>query len=341
MPQAMGWRLGLVLALLATAVLANAAIGAVAIAPGLVLQSLVQRLGLIDMADIAPGQALILWSIRLPRLVVGILVGAGLAVAGALMQAVFRNPLAEPGLTGISAGAAVAAAAVIVLGGGIAGSLTLPPAAFAGALAAFFAVYVIARSAGPAQALTLILAGVAVNALAWSLLGYLTFISDDTQLRNLTFWTMGSLGGSTWAMVPPLLVLVGGGVAVACRLGGLLNLYQLGEAEAGHLGIDAARLRIGTMGLAAVIVGACIAVSGQINFLGLVVPHLVRLWQGPDHRALLPMSALTGAVLILSADLVARTIIAPAELPIGLVTAFIGAPFFIYLLVRQTRMAGH
>lgn len=341
MPQVIGWRLGLVLALLAGAVLANAAIGAVAISPGHILQSLAQRLGLLASADIAPGQALILWSIRLPRLVVGILVGAGLAVSGALMQAVFRNPLAEPGLTGISAGAAVAAAAAIVLGGAVVGSLSLPPVAFAGAVIAFAAVYVIARSAGPAQALTLILAGIAVNAIAWSLLGYLTFISDDTQMRNLTFWTMGSLGGSTWSMVPPLLVVVGGGIFVACRLGGLLNVYQLGEAEAGHLGIDAARLRLGAMALAALIVGACIAVSGQINFLGLVVPHLVRLWQGPDHRTLLPMAAGIGALLLLSADLVSRTIIAPAELPIGLVTAFIGAPFFIYLLVRQTRQSGH
>ncbi len=341
MAQAMGWRLGLVLALLVAAVLANAVIGAVAIPPGHVLQSLVQRIGLIATADIAPGQALVLWSIRLPRLVVGILVGAGLAVAGALMQAVFRNPLAEPGLTGISGGAAVAAAAVIVLGGAVLGSLTLPPVAFAGALAAFAAVYVIARSAGPAQALTLILAGIAVNAIAWSLLGYLTFVADDTQMRNLAFWTMGSLGGATWKMVPPLLAVVGLGVVVACRLGGVLNLYQLGEAEAGHLGVDAGRLRLGAMALAALIVGACIAVSGQINFLGLVVPHLVRLWQGPDHRTLLPLTALTGAVLLLAADLVSRTIIAPAELPIGLVTAFVGAPFFIYLLVRQTRMAGH
>lgn len=341
MRQAVTWRLGLVLALLVAVVVANAAIGAVAIAPGHVVQSLLHRLGAFDMAEIAAGQALVLWSIRLPRLVVGMLVGAGLAVAGALMQAVFRNPLAEPGLTGISAGAAVAAAAVIVLGHAVAGGFSLPAVAFAGALVAFCAVFGIARSAGPAQALTLILAGVAVNAIAWSLLGYLTFISDDTQLRNLTFWTMGSLGGATWPMVPPLLILVGGGILVACRLGGLLNLYQLGEAEAGHLGVDAGRLRLGAMALAALIVGACIAVSGQINFLGLVVPHLVRLWQGPDHRRLLPMAALVGALLILSADLVARTIIAPAELPIGLVTAFIGAPFFVYLLVRQTRVAGY
>lgn len=316
--------------------------GALAIAPARVMEILSARLSG-DAAALEGRDALVVLNIRLPRVLLGLLVGAALAVSGALMQGLFRNPLADPGLVGVSAGAALAAAATIVLGDRfLAGAAmkvpfaVLPFGAFCGGLVSTLALYLIATRQGRTSVATMLLAGVALGALANSLTGLLSFLSDDRQLRDLTFWTMGSLGGASWTkllvIAPIVLPLL---VAVPLLARGL-NGLMLGEAEAYHLGIPVQRIKALAILLVALAVGASVATAGLIGFVGIVVPHLIRLAIGPDHRLLLPLSALGGATLLVGADIVARLIVAPAELPIGIVTAAIGAPFFLWLLLRRT-----
>lgn len=318
--------------------------GAIAIAPGRVAEILMARLtgdtSLLEGRDV-----LVVLNIRLPRVLLGLLVGAGLAVSGALMQGLFRNPLADPGLVGVSSGAALAAAATIVLGDRfLAGSMmklpfaALPAGAFCGGLVSTLALYLIATRGGRTSVATMLLAGVALGALASALTGLLAFWSDDRQLRDLTFWSLGSLGGASWTkltvvapIILPLLLLM---PLLARGLNGLM----LGEAEAYHLGIPVQRIKALAILLVALAVGASVATAGLIGFVGIVVPHLIRLCVGPDHRLLLPLSALGGAMLLVGADIVARLIVVPAELPIGIVTATIGAPFFLWLLLRRTSL---
>mgnify|MGYP001809882383 FL=1 len=284
---------------------------------------------------LADSQWLVLVGIRLPRIVLALTVGASLGAAGAALQGVFRNPLADPGLIGVSSGAALAAAAAIVLGGhALAGAFALPLAAFMGGLAATLAVHLLARRDGVTGAGTMLLAGIAVNALAGAGIGLFSYLGDDLQLRQLTFWTMGSLGGSGWTQVLPAALLMAVAVAGLLRLARRLDVFVLGEREAFHAGLDpVAFLRL-VVALTALAVGAAVSVSGLIGFVGLVVPHLVRMVAGAAHRVLLPASMALGALLLLVADSVARTIAAPAEVPIGLLCALIGAPFFLWLLRR-------
>lgn len=292
-----------------------------------------------DVAD--PIAATVLLQVRLPRVLLGVVVGAALAVAGALMQGVFRNPLAEPGIIGVSAGAAVGAGLAIVTGVTGLGLLTLPVAAFAGAIAATALVYNLARSRqGPPEVVTLVLTGIAVNAIAGATIGLLTFLSDDAQLRSLTFWSLGSLGSATWQSVALALPPAAVALVVAPRLAGRLDLLALGERTAGHLGVDVRRLRVAAVVLVAALTGAGVAVAGIISFVGLVVPHLVRLWLGPGHRRLLATSGVMGAGVLVLADLVARTIVAPAELPLGVLTGLLGGPFFLWLLLRTRSAQG-
>ncbi|TDR89265.1 iron complex transport system permease protein [Enterovirga rhinocerotis] len=283
----------------------------------------------------------IVFDIRLPRTLIGLLVGATLATGGALLQGLFRNPLADPALVGVSSGAALAAAVTIVLGHHfVSGSgpvpfTALPIAAFVGGLGATMLLYAIATRRGRTSVATMLLAGVAISALAGAGTGLLAFMSDDRQLRDLTFWTLGSVAGSTWSkfsMVGPVLLAV---LVAAPFLSRALNALVLGEAEAFHLGIAVQRSKRLLILLVAVGVGCSVAVTGLISFVGLVVPHLIRLAVGPDHRLLLPASALGGAVLLVASDMVARVVVAPAELPIGIVTALIGAPYFLWLLLRR------
>jgi iron complex transport system permease protein len=342
------WALGALALLLAGVFVAALGTGAVAIAPGQVLAILSDRAGLSLSWTFETRQAMVLWGIRLPRVVLGVLVGAGLSVSGAAMQGLFRNPLADPALVGISSGAALGAVVTIVLGTALpdgwaemAGPFLLPLAAFAGGALATLLVYRLATSGGRTSVATMLLAGVAINAVAGAGTGLMTFLADDDQLRDLMFWTLGSLGGATWtrlAVVAPLILI---GVAVTLPLARPLNALLLGEAEAGHLGIDTQRVKRRVITLAALVVGAATAVSGIIGFIGLVVPHLLRLALGPDHRLLLPGSALLGASLLLGADLLARTVVAPAELPIGIVTALVGGPFFLWLLLRDRQRNTH
>jgi len=336
--------LGGLIALLVVAIGASLAIGAVTIAPGQVLAILGDQVGLPLPWAYETRQELVLTGIRLPRVLLAIGVGGGLAVSGAVMQGLFRNPLADPSLIGVSSGAALAAVVAIVLGSTVLGAWTdtlgaflLPAAAFAGGVIATLVVYRLATREGRTSVATMLLAGIAINALAGAGTGLMIFIADDDQLRDLTFWTLGSLGGATWerlAVVGPCLL---GGMLVAPLLARPLNALLLGEGEALHLGINTERVKKLVIVLAALVVGAAVAVSGIIGFIGLVVPHLLRLAVGPDHRVLVPGSALLGGALLLGADLLARIIVAPAELPIGIVTALLGAPFFLWLLLRDRK----
>jgi iron complex transport system permease protein len=254
----------------------------------------------------------------------------------------FRNPLADPGLLGVSTGAALAAAATVVLGAPL-GTLVAPGrpvVAFAGALVATFAVYRLARSEHGTSVASLLLAGIGVNALAAALTGLLIFVADDAQLRTIAFWSLGSLGGATWAVVASAApFLIGATVALSLRAPHL-NALALGTAEAGHLGVDVPRLERYLVVFSALAVGAGVAVTGVIGFVAMVAPHMLRLAVGPDNRFLLAGSGLLGAALLVGADLVARTAVAPAELPIGIVTALLGAPFFLWLLVRSRLRGG-
>ena len=315
--------------------------GAVSISPGQVLAVLGKGLNLDLPWEFEPRHEAILLSIRLPRVLLGMLIGSGLAVAGAAMQGLFRNPLADPGLIGVSSGAAVAAVATIVLGATVLdfatrtlGTFALSIAAFAGGAATTLVVYRLSLVHGSVSVSTMLLAGIAINAVAGAVTGIFTFVADDAQLRSLTFWSLGSLGGATWPAVAAAAPLTGLATLAVLRYARPLNALLLGEAEAGHLGCDVDRLKRSVVLLAAMSVGAAVAVAGIIGFVGLVVPHLLRLTLGPDHRVLLPGAALLGASLLLGADLIARTLVAPAELPIGIVTAIIGGPFFMYLLKR-------
>lgn len=287
--------------------------------------------------------ALVLIDLRLPRTLLAMFVGAALAVAGAMMQGLFRNPLADPGLIGVSSGATLAAVSFIVLGntylGGwqkLMGIYSLPVAAFSGGLMATLILNGVASRHGATAIATLLLAGIALGALTGAMTGILAYVSNDRELRDLTLWSMGSFAGSSW---PKVLAIAPFAAVLTAALPGLvraLNGLLLGEAEAFHLGIDleAAKRRI--VVLTALAVGGAVAVAGIIGFVGIVVPHFIRILAGPDHRILLPTAALLGAVLVLLADVVARLIVAPAELPIGIIMAIIGAPVFLHLVLKRS-----
>jgi iron complex transport system permease protein len=286
----------------------------------------------------------IVQAIRLPRLILGLCVGATLGICGAALQGLFRNPLADPTIIGVSGGGVLGAALMIVAGRtlapgfmSVAGMYALPIAAFTGSLIAILAVYGLSRLTGVASGASLILAGIAINAIVEGALGYLNFIAFDDQLRELIFWRLGSLGRVTWDNLPPAALLMVGSAVLMLRLAPALNMYLLGEREAVHLGVDVAAMKRQVIVLAALGVGSAVALSGLIAFVGLCAPHIVRLFVGADHRAVLPGSALLGALLILCADLIARTAVAPAELPIGVLTSLLGGPFFVWLLARYRR----
>lgn len=299
----------------------------------------------VDGAELSQRDRLIIMEIRLPRIVLGMLIGAALAVSGAVMQGLFRNPLADPGLVGVSSGAGLGAVSVIVLGGtwlapmtAILGVYSLPLSAFLGGLATTLLLYRVATRRGQTSVATMLLAGIALGALAGALTGALIYMADDRQLRDLTFWGLGSLAGATWTKIAtagPIIAIV---LVVVPFLARGLNGLALGEAAANHLGISVQRLKNIAIVAVAAATGASVAVSGTIGFIGIVVPHILRLLIGPDHRFLLPASAMLGAILLLLADAVSRTLVAPAELPIGIITATFGAPFFLWILLRRRGM---
>jgi iron complex transport system permease protein len=287
-------------------------------------------------------EQLVLLDIRLPRTLLGAFVGAALAVSGAMMQGLFRNPLADPGIVGVSSGAALAAVATIALGNGLAapwvqtfGIYALPFAAFLGGFLVTALLVAIAGRRGQLMIGTLLLAGIALGAIAGALTGLIAYASDDRELRDLTLWSLGSLSGASW---PKVVAIVPFAVTIAVVMPLVvraLNGFLLGEAEAFHLGVDVERTKWLIIFTTAASVGAAVAVAGIVGFVGIVVPHFVRLIAGPDHRWVLPGSALLGATLLLLADVVARMAVRPAELPLGVVMAAIGAPVFLHLVLRR------
>ncbi|MCX8999588.1 iron ABC transporter permease [Rhizobiaceae bacterium BDR2-2] len=289
----------------------------------------------------------ILESVRVPRTLLGLLAGAGLAVSGAMMQGLFRNPLADPGIVGVTSGAAFAAVVAIVLGGSalapvaaVLGPWFLPSFAFVGGLVNTLLLYAIATEKGETSTTMLILAGIAIAALTGAATGLLIFIADDRALRDITFWSLGSLGGATYAKILSVLPFIAVVLVLVPFLARGLDALILGDAAAFHMGVPVQRLkRIAILAVAAAC-GATVAAAGSIGFVGIVVPHLLRLAMGPSHRFLLPGSALGGAALLILADSVARTIAAPAELPIGIVTALIGTPVFLFLLLKRNGSSG-
>nr|WP_308445349.1 iron ABC transporter permease [Tepidiforma sp.] len=326
--------------LLALAVLLNLVIGAVRVPPGEVLGILLDHAGLPAPFEFTRQHEAVVWNIRVPRTLLALVVGAGLATAGCALQGIFRNPLADPGIIGVSSGAALGAVGVIILGVSPLGTWTTPAAAFAGGLALTLAVYALSRRDGRTEVVTLVLTGVALNAIAGGVIGFALFFATDAQLRNVVFWQLGSVGGATWAAVRPAALLALIALVPLMRYGHRLNLLALGEREAYHLGVDTERLRLEVIGLAALATAAAVSFAGIISFVGLVVPHMLRLMLGPDHRRLLPASALLGAAAIALADLAARTVVAPAEMPLGVVTALAGGPYFLWLIHRTRRAQG-
>ncbi|WP_328365829.1 iron ABC transporter permease [Streptomyces sp. NBC_00445] len=316
-----------------------AGIGAYPIPVGDVLASVQHKVGL-GGGELDRVAESVLWNVRFPRIVLALLVGASLGCAGALMQGVFGNPLAEPATIGVSLGAAVGAVASISLGLSFFGNWTLPAMAFVAGLGTVLLVYGMARSGGRTEVVTLILTGIAVNAFCGALVGLFIFLADTAAVNQITFWQLGSLSQATWSKVLAVLPCAAIGLLVAPVYSRRLDLLALGDRPARHLGVEVERLRIVLILVVALLTAAAVSVSGVIVFVGLVVPHLLRMAAGPGHHFLVPGSAVGGAVVLLGADLAARTLAAPAELPLGVLTALIGSPFFFWLLRRTRRRQG-
>lgn len=300
-----------------------------------------------DAGAPAGGGSYVLWQLRLPRALLAVAVGASLGLAGALAQGLFRNPMADPTLLGVTSGAACAAALVLTVFASL--HMTVPPAwrvwvlpaaAFTGALAVCWGLDSLARWLTPGSVAGLLLTGLALQAITMAIVGLCTYIATDEQLRSLTFWTLGSLGGASWLVVG----VMGTALAlVATRTGSLaraLNALALGKAAAGHVGIDVTRLRKQVVVAVALLSALAVAWCGVIGFIGLIAPHLVRVVVGPDQRSVLPLAMGTGALLLLAADTVARTVVIPAEVPVGIFTALIGAPVFLAMLRGAARQRG-
>ncbi|GGR94339.1 hypothetical protein Snoj_55610 [Streptomyces nojiriensis] len=324
---------------LALLALLSAGVGAYDIPLTDVLASVRHHLGLGGAPLDRVGES-VLWNVRLPRVVLALLVGASLGCAGALMQGVFGNPLAEPGVIGISAGAAVGAVAAIGLGLSFFGNWTITVCAFIAGLITVSSVYLLSRNGGKTEVVTLILTGIAVNAFAGALIGLFVFFADSGQVNQITFWQLGSLAQATWPKVLAVLPCAVAGLVIAPLYSRRLDLLSLGERPARHLGIDVERLRLSLILVVALLTAAAVAVAGVITFIGLLVPHLLRMANGPGHRFLVPGSALAGAVVLVAGDLAARTLAQPAELPLGVLTALLGSPFFFWLLRRTRRKQG-
>lgn len=287
---------------------------------------------------------LILSEIRIPRLLLGMLVGAGLAICGVVMQGLFRNPMADPGLIGVSSGAALGAVLSIVVGSKLFGALPistsvwlLPAMAFGGGLVSILMVHRLSLVDGKTDIATMLLAGIAINAIIGAVIGLFSYIADDAQLRDIVFWSLGSLEITEWRKLYVALICIIPALLYLPRYGNALNANLLGESEAAHLGLDMEKVKQQLLVTVALVVGTSVCLSGIIGFVGLIVPHLIRTVLGPDHRLLLPAAALFGATLLTAADIVARSVVAPAEIPIGIITAILGGPFFLWLLVRFRR----
>ncbi|MEC9396067.1 MAG: iron ABC transporter permease, partial [Myxococcota bacterium] len=316
---------------LVMSMLVAAGIGAVELDWVKVASLVTERVGIYE-ADASLVERSVFWVIRAPRILLAVLVGGALGLSGAALQGIFRNPLADPGLIGVSSGAALCVVGAIVFGAALSLPVSpwfIPLAAFVGAILATVCVLQLATRGSRVDVATMLLAGIAINALAGAFIGFATYIADDAQLRSLTMWSLGSLGGAGWREVGLIALFTIPGAAMILRQQRALDLLLLGEREAGHLGIDVTRTRRIIIAACALMVGVGVGFTGIIGFVGLVVPHVLRLAGGAAHRWVLPGSLLGGAILLLAADTLARTIAAPAELPIGVLTSLVGAPFFL------------
>jgi iron complex transport system permease protein len=330
--------------LLVLAILISFAVGAMKIPLYQVWLGLCKMTGVYISNDADEQFAGVLELVRIPRVTLGILTGAALGISGAAIQGIFRNPLAEPGLIGISAGASLMSALVIALEATVFAGLSiwlghylLIIAAFAGAVAATVMVYHISRADGKPMVATMLLAGIAINALAGAITGLISFMSNDQQLRTITFWMLGSLAGASWETVGGAAPFILIPVLLLPALGKKLNTFALGELQATQLGISPIRVKQQVVLLCTMAVGATVAVCGIIGFVGLVVPHIVRLLGGVDNRYVLPASALMGALILTVADTLCRVLMPPMELPIGVITALLGTPAFIYILIKDKK----
>lgn len=331
---------GLGLFLLLT-IIFSLSVGAVSIPFLDVAVILLQKLGLFSSVETDTMHEVVMNSIRLPRIIMTALIGASLGISGAALQGLFRNPLVEPSLIGVSGGSAAGVVIVIVFGSSVAldkdGLLynsLLPLVAFSGGLLATFIVLKLSIQMGRTNIVVLVLVGVALNALAGAVIGLAIFYADENQLRTFTFWTLGDLGGATWnklLIAAPMLIL---SAASLLMFAPTLNAMALGEGEAFHMGVNVEQTKRMIIFFSALGVGVSVSLAGMIGFVGLVIPHLIRVLFHADNKLVLPASILGGAWLLIMADLVARTVVRPAELPIGVVTAFIGSPFFIALLMK-------
>ncbi|WP_213815940.1 iron ABC transporter permease [Glaciihabitans sp. dw_435] len=341
--RSQGRRLAITVVVLAILFIAtitvSATVGQFPLAPSEILASIGRRIGLVPVTDADRFADGALWNVRFPRILLGAIVGAALGVAGTIMQGTFGNPLAEPGVIGVSAGCAVGACSAIVFHLEFLGGATVPVMAFVFGLLTTFLVYYLSRSTGRTQILTLVLTGIAVNAVANALIALCVFLADTASREQIVFWQLGSLNGASWLAVGttlPFLVVGLGGALFAARK---LDLLALGERQARHLGVNVERLRILSIVCVAILTSAAVAYAGIIAFVGLIIPHLLRLIVGPSHRALIPASALGGAVLISLSDVLARTLVPFADLPIGMFTALVGGPVF-FILMRKSLRSG-
>ncbi|MDA9116823.1 iron ABC transporter permease [Pontimonas sp.] len=326
--------------ILVAAVIVSAITGQLAISPSDVVGSLLKWMGIANSwAPTDPVIESTLQVVRFPRIVMALAVGAALAVAGALMQAVFGNPLAEPGVVGVSSGAALGASTAIVFGISASGG-GVALLAFLGGLGATLLVYAVARAGGRTEVVTLLLTGIAINAFAQAGLAFVLFLADTASREQIVFWQLGSLAGSLWSEVVVVLPVLVIGTVLALMMSRQLDLLALGERNARHLGVDVERLRIVAIVLVALLTGVAVAFAGIIAFVGLVVPHIIRMALGPAHRGLLLASAVGGGALLAVADLLTRTLVSGADLPIGMLTALVGGPFFFGLLYQQRRRSG-
>jgi iron complex transport system permease protein len=330
--------------LLAAAVVASACIGAFIFSPSTIVRYLAQGAGWSPVRDSDALGRSVFFQLRLPRVLMSGLTGAVLGVSGTLMQGLFRNPIVEPGLAGTSAGAAFGAALIFVLGSGsalafttILGAFAVPVLAFAGGLGATMIVYRVSSSFGKVNIFTLLLAGIAVNAVCTAGTGFLSYIARDPQARNITFWNLGTFTTSDWHGVALVAVCFAVCFAMALRSGKALNALMLGEDEAALLGIDPRRLIVRLLLVNTIMVAAATAMVGVIAFVGLVVPHALRMLRSSNYTFLIPASALLGAATMETIDVVARVVIPPAELPVGIITAIVGAPVFLWILLREQR----
>ncbi|MEZ5085963.1 MAG: iron ABC transporter permease [Tessaracoccus sp.] len=310
-------------------------VGPLSLTPSEVLRSLAVGVGLADHGDIPPSQAAVVWDVRLPRVLLAAMVGACLAIAGAALQGLFGNSLADAGVIGVTSGASLGAICSIVLGLQFFGQWTVPAAAFVAGLLTTSLIYTLAKPGRKGGTVQILLVGIAVTAVAGSINGFFTYIASTTALEAITFWSMGSLNRASWESLSAGVLFFLAGAILLLFLAKPLDVLALGERQAQHVGLHVKRVRLLLVVATSLVVGAAVALAGSIGFVGLVVPHIVRLAVGPVHRWLLPISALGGALMIVLADIGARTLNPPSEIPIGLFTGVVGGPFFLWLLSRR------